>query len=45
MLQNFGLFGQAVSEEKNIKNQPIRNKSRLWWPCLLMEYDTVGIAN
>ena len=44
-LPGFGLFGQAVLEEKNIKNQPIRNKSRLWWPCLLMEYDTVGIAN
>jgi hypothetical protein len=25
-----GSFGQAVSEEKNFKNQPIRNKNRLW---------------
>jgi hypothetical protein len=33
-LPSFGSFGQTVSEEKNLKNQPIRNKSRLWWPCL-----------
>jgi hypothetical protein len=33
-LPSFGSFGQAVSEEENIKNQRIRNKSRLWWPCL-----------
>jgi hypothetical protein len=25
-LPNFGSFGQTVSEEKNLKNQPIRNK-------------------
>jgi hypothetical protein len=25
-----------VSEEKNLKNQPIRNKSRLWRSCLLI---------
>jgi hypothetical protein len=24
---------------KNLKNQPIRNKNRLWWPCLLMDRD------
>jgi hypothetical protein len=28
-LPSFGSFGQMVSEEKNLKNQPIRNKSRL----------------
>jgi hypothetical protein len=28
-----------VSEEKNLKNQPIRNKNRLWWPCLLTDRD------
>jgi hypothetical protein len=33
-LPSFSSFGQTVSEEKNLKNQPIRNKSRLWWPCL-----------
>jgi hypothetical protein len=36
-LPSFGSFGQAVSEEKNLKNQPIRNKNRLWRPCLLTE--------
>ena len=38
-LPSFGLFGQAVSVEKNLKNQPIRNKNRLWWPCLLTDWD------
>jgi hypothetical protein len=42
-LPSFGTFGQPVSEEKNLKNQPIRNKNRLWWPCLLMDQD--GISN
>jgi hypothetical protein len=32
-----------VSEEKNFKNQPIRNKNRLWWPCLLT--DRIGMSN
>jgi hypothetical protein len=32
-LPSFGSFGQTVSE-KNLKNQPIRNKNRLWWPYL-----------
>ena len=36
-LQSFGSFGQAVSEEKIKKNRPIRNKTCLWWPCLLMD--------
>jgi hypothetical protein len=35
--------GQMVSEEKNLKNQPIRNKNRLWWPCLLTDRD--GMSN
>jgi hypothetical protein len=30
---------QAVSEEKDLKNEPIRNQNRLWWPCLLMDRD------
>ena len=34
-LPSFGSFGQTVTEEKNFLNQPIRNKSRLWRPCLL----------
>ena len=38
-LSSFGSFGQAVSEEKILKNRPIRNKNCLWWPCLLMDRD------
>ena len=34
-LSSFGSFGQAVSKEKTFRNQPIRNKNCLWWPCLL----------
>ena len=41
-LPSFGSFGQAVSEEKNFKNQPIRNKNRLWWPCLLTDRDEMS---
>ena len=36
-LPSFGSFGPAISEEKNYKNQPIRNKSRLWRPCLITD--------
>jgi hypothetical protein len=41
-LPSFDSFGQAVSEEKNFKNQPIRNKNRLWWPCLLTDRDEMS---
>jgi hypothetical protein len=41
-LPSFGSFGQTVSEEKNFKNQPIRNKSRLWRSCLLMDRDEMS---
>ena len=44
-LPSFGSFGQAVSEEKNLKNQPIRNKSRLWWSCLLTDRDEISNLN
>ena len=40
-LPSFGSFGQAVSE-KNSKNQPIRNKSRLWRPCLSADRDEMS---
>jgi hypothetical protein len=42
-LPSFGSFGQAVSEEKILKNRPIRNKNCLWWPCLLMDQDEMSI--
>jgi hypothetical protein len=41
-LPRFESFGQAVSEEKNFKNQPIRKKSHLWQPCLLMDRDEMS---
>jgi hypothetical protein len=34
-------LGQTVSE-KNLKNQPIRNKNCLWWPCLLTDRDEMS---
>jgi hypothetical protein len=42
-LPSVGSFGHAVSEEKIFRNRPIRNKNRLWWPCLLMDRD--GMSN
>ena len=44
-LPSFGSFGKAVSEEKNFKNRPIRNKNCLWWPCLLMDRDEMSNLN
>ena len=41
-LPSIGSFGQAVSE-KNFKNQPIRNKNRLWRPYLLTDRDRMSI--
>jgi hypothetical protein len=41
-LPSFGSFGQAVSEEKIFFNRPIRNKSCLWQPCLLMDRDKMS---
>jgi hypothetical protein len=41
-LPSYGSFGQTVSEEKNLKNQPIRNKNRLWHPCLLTDRDEMS---
>jgi hypothetical protein len=41
-LPSFGSFGQTVSDEKNLKNLPIRNKSRLWLSCLLMDRDEMS---
>ena len=41
-LPSFGSFGKVVSEEKDLKNQSIRNKSRLWRPCLLTDRDEMS---
>jgi hypothetical protein len=42
ILPNFSSFGQTVAEEKNLKNQQIRNKNHLWRPCLLMDRDEMS---
>ena len=42
-LPSFDSFGQTVSEERNFKNQPIRNKSCLWQSCLLTDWDEMSI--
>ena len=36
---SFGSFGLAISSEKIFRNRPIRKKNRLWWPCLLMDWN------
>jgi hypothetical protein len=41
-LPSFDSFGQTVSEEKNFKNQLIRNKNRLWRPCFLTDQDKIS---
>ena len=41
-LPSFGSIGQTVSEEKNFKNQPIRNKSHLWRSRLLTDRDEMS---
>jgi hypothetical protein len=33
---------QSLSEETNLKNQPSRNKNRLWRPCLLTDRDEMN---
>ena len=41
-LPSFGSFDLTVSEEKNLKIQPIRNKNLLWWPYLLTDRDNMS---
>jgi hypothetical protein len=41
-LPSFGSFGHVVSEEKIFRNRSIRNKNRLWRPCLLMDLERNG---
>ena len=38
-LSNISSFGHAVSEKKIFLFQPIRNKNRPQWPCLLTDRD------
>jgi hypothetical protein len=32
-------FGQTVSKGRFFRNQPVRNKNCLWWPCLVMDHN------
>ena len=41
-LPSFSSFGQAVSEEKILKNRPNRKKNCLWQPCVLMDRDKMS---
>jgi hypothetical protein len=41
-LPSLSTFGQTISEGKNLKYQPIRNKNRMWRPCLLMDGDIMN---
>ena len=41
----FGLFGQAVSEEKIFRNWPIRSKNWLCRHCLLTNWDEMSNIN
>jgi hypothetical protein len=41
----FKLNGRSLSsfrEENFSRNQPIRSKNCLWWPCLLTDQDEIG---
>ena len=38
LLPSCGLFGQTISKEKTFKNRPIKNKTCLWGPCLVMDH-------
>ena len=34
-----------ITMEKFFRNEPIRNKNCLWWPCLLMDRDEMEMSN
>ena len=38
-------FGKAVSGKKILRNQPIKNKNCLWWPCLLRDRNEMSNRN
>ena len=44
-LPSFGSFGKAVSEEKILRNRPIRNKNCLWRPYLLTDQNGMSNSN
>jgi hypothetical protein len=36
------IWPSGFRREDFFRNQPIRNKSRLWWPCLLIDRDEMS---
>jgi hypothetical protein len=36
------IWANGFRGEESKKNQPIRNKNCLWWPCLLTDRDGMG---
>jgi hypothetical protein len=35
-------LGKRFQRRRYFRNQPIRNKNGLWWPCLLMDRDEMS---
>jgi hypothetical protein len=38
-------LAKRFQRRRFFRNQPIRNKNCLWWPCLLMDRDEMSILN
>jgi hypothetical protein len=36
-------FAKRFQRRRKVRNQPIRNKNCLWWPCLLTDRDEMII--
>jgi hypothetical protein len=41
-MQELSSFYQFTTMEKIFRNEPIRNKNCLWWPCLVTDRDEMG---
>jgi hypothetical protein len=39
------LLAKRLQRRLFFRNQPIRNKNCLWWPCLLMDRDEMSNRN
>ena len=40
--QNSVHLGKQFQSRRFFRNQPIRNKNCLWWPCLLTDRDEIS---
>jgi hypothetical protein len=38
-------LAKRFQRKRFFRNQPIRNKNCLWWPCLLMDRDEISNRN